>query len=160
MVTQERLQELLHYDMRTGIFAWRVAPPQKPNFIGREAGCISPAGYRMIRIDRRLYRAHRLAWLYVYGIWPNNVDHANGVKDDNRLANLRECTMSQNIANARLRKDNTSGHKGIWRENNSWTVEVWCHGKKHRVGVFRDLDQARAARAEAAERLHGEFARS
>lgn len=159
-LSQERLQEVLHYSMQTGVFTWKIVPRQKPYLLGKEAGCLSPAGYKMIRVDGELYRAHRLAWLYVYGRWPADVDHANGDKADNRLSNLRECTMSQNIANARRRRDNTSGHKGVWRENSSWTAEIWHKGKKHRVGVFKSLEQAVSARAEAAARLFGEFARS
>jgi hypothetical protein len=99
-LTAQRLRELFHYDPDTGIFTWRVKPRKGCVQIADIAGHVNHTGYRSIKIDQRAYRAHRLAWLYMYGVWPpGDLDHDNTIKDDNRLVNLREATDPQNQAN-------------------------------------------------------------
>jgi hypothetical protein len=116
----------------------------------------------VIRVNFQLYRAHRLAWFYVHGEWPpGELDHINGDPSDNRIANLRLATSSNQRMNARRRSDNTSGTKGIWfyKRRAQWIAEIMIDGKKHHVGQFATLLEAKGARIAAAVRLHGAFAR-
>jgi len=78
MITQAGLKELLNYNPETGDFAW--VKSKKP------AGGISSYGYRRIIIDGKEHKAHRLAWLYTHGVFPEDqIDHINGVRHDNRI---------------------------------------------------------------------------
>src|SRR3954470_6742060 len=95
-----RLRELLRYDPDTGDFIWTAKSSAKArNVLGDRAGHIDSQGYRLIYIDGKRYRAHWLAWMYVHGYLPKLVDHKNGHRSDNRIANLREATVSLNAQN-------------------------------------------------------------
>lgn len=160
-LTAERLRELLHYEPETGIFRGRVTSGGR--LAGDVAGYCSHSGYVEIRVDRRPYYAHRLAWLYVYGIWPSGgIDHRNQIKHDNRIDNLREATGSQNGANTGKRIDNTSGFKGVsWsKQSRRWQAHIRSHGRSKYLGLFDTPEEAHAAYVEAAHCLHGEFARA
>lgn len=99
-LTAARVRELLHYDPETGMFFWAAKSSRKArNVVGEEAGHIDHQGYRLIYIDRRRYRAHWLAWMYVYGVLPTLIDHRNGIRSDNRIANLREASVALNSRN-------------------------------------------------------------
>jgi hypothetical protein len=98
-LTQARLKQLLDYDPETGVFTWRVNRGGAAK-AGTRAGCPTPFYYRVIRIGGRSRREHSLAWLYVHGHWPaDELDHINRVRDDNRIANLREVTHAENMQN-------------------------------------------------------------
>jgi hypothetical protein len=95
----EQLRVLIEYSPETGEFVWKVSPG-KNTPIGSVAGSITSKGYRVIKILGRRLPAARLAWLYVHGEWPPELmDHRNGVRDDDRIANLRPCTNSENGQN-------------------------------------------------------------
>src|SRR4030095_16904952 len=112
MLTQERLKELLHYDPETGVFTNRVARGRL--IVGVEAGCVTTGGYIKLSVCNKRYYGHRLAWLYVFGQWPNDeLDHINLVTSDNRIANLREATKAQNNSNCSVRSHSKSGKKGV-----------------------------------------------
>ena len=161
MITHEQLKSFLHYDPEMGIFVW-MAPNSRRVHVGYEAGCLRKVdGYIQIMINRRLYLAHRLAWLYVHGLWPKDqIDHINGVKDDNRIANLREATRSQNMYNQGKRTDNSSGVKGIsWHKPaKKWLVQIRFNGKNKYLGLFTDKHEAAESYRRAALLYHGEFA--
>src|SRR4051812_4396707 len=113
MITAERLRQVLSYDPETGVFLWKEKIARKV-VVGRKAGNIGNFGYIYIRIAGKLYYGHRLAWLYVHGVWPEKgIDHRNGVPDDNRIANLRPANQSENNQNMRLPKHNKSGFMGV-----------------------------------------------
>jgi hypothetical protein len=160
MLTSERLRDLLDYDPLTGIFCWRV-----PSKKGMSAGSV--AGWRCnnylrIQIDKRSYFSHRLAWLYIHGRWPEiHIDHINGIPTDNRIKNLREATNSENRRNTGAQINNASGFKGVsWKaKNRRWVAQIKLHGKKMHIGLFDTPEAAHAAYCEAADRLHGQFAR-
>ena len=123
--------------------------------VGKIAGTISE-GYVVIWIEGRFYRAHRLAHLYMTGEWPPaDIDHKERDRGDNRWDKLRPATRAQNLCNTKIRKDNTSGCKGVtWMEKQKkWRVRI--SGKY--IGLFAKLEDAIARRKEAAEDLHGEF---
>ena len=117
------LKELLIYDPTTGIFNWKVKVGK--HNVGDVAG--TKQRYVRIRISGKDYMAHRLAWLYAYGCWPvNQIDHINRDKLDNRLCNLRDVPQSINQRNVGLRKDNSSGVRGVsWDSRHSaWRVQI------------------------------------
>lgn len=107
------LLRVLHYDPETGVFTWKERISIRI-VVGRRAGVVNSIGYRIVGVFGQLFTAHRLAWFYTHGRWPAaDLDHINGNRDDNRLANLREATRQQNLQNARRRVSNTSGVKGV-----------------------------------------------
>lgn len=165
-LTAERLRSHLSYDVNSGVFTWKARTP-KGNFVkvGDVAGTKDGYGYVVIRISRRAYKAHRLAWLYVYGEWPKAlIDHRDGVRDNNRLSNLREATRAQNQQNQKTHKDNRTGLKGVCRDRRAiskpFSVQIQANGKLHHIGTFSTETEAQAAYCDAAKRLHGEFARA
>jgi hypothetical protein len=166
MLTHKRLREVLHYDPSTGHFTWLVTNSNRA-VAGSRAGTLKTAArnlvYRQIRIDRRGYRANRLAWFYVHGEWPSAlVDHINTDGLDDRIENLREATHGQNQHNSRKPGNNTSGFKGVWldKRRDRWVAEVWFKDQKHFVGQFATPEQAAAARDAVARKLHGKFMRA
>lgn len=143
ILTQSRLKELLHYDPETGLFT---------RFSGKVAGAIRPDGYVRIMLARELYYAHRLAWLYMTGsLPPEQIDHINGNKTDNRLANLRAVTNFENQKNQRKPVSNTSGIIGVvWHKTkNKWNAQIKHKGRSIHLGYFTDIEEAAAARAKA-----------
>lgn len=153
---QQRLRFLLDYNHGTGRFTWRVYRGGKAAK-GTEAGAIHNRGYRSIKVDGKNYLEHRLVWLWVYGEWPSNeLDHANQIKTDNRLSNLRDVTRSENMQNTSVRSDNSSGFKGVsWHAGaGSWMANIVVNGKSTYLGCFNTPEEAYAAYCEAASRLH------
>lgn len=151
------LRTRLHYDPETGIFTWKDGQRA-----GHVAGGLCKKGYRLITISKHnRYYAHRLAWLYVHGAWPDadELDHENGNRDDNRLANLRPATRSNNKANSRLSKRNSSGLKGATYSNQAgkWMAQIF-KGRRFHLGFFDTAAEAHAAYVAAARELFGEFA--
>jgi hypothetical protein len=121
------------------------------------AGGLSTCGYRRINIDRRLYQAHRLAWLYVHGRWPIvELDHINGVRDDNRLANLREATRAQNNQNLSQRSDNKSGHVGasFHKQTRRWKAQIQVGGQTRHLGLYATPEAAHDAYLAAKAEMH------
>lgn len=130
--------------------------------MGYQAGCPDKNGYLVFRIDGVLYKAHRLAWLYVYGDWPSQgIDHEDTVTNHNWISNLRPADQSQNMCNTGLRSDNSSGHKDIkWRpKRQKYTVEIQYGKKSKYVGIYSSLEAAIAARDATIAEMHGAFAR-
>ena len=132
--------------------------------IGDEAGGLNARGYRQIGINGTLYLTHRLVWLMCYGAFPpigKEIDHINGNKTDNRIANLRSATRAENLHNAAKHKDNSSGHKGVsWFERGrKWRARINSNGKAKHLGYYRTAEEAAAAYAKASASLHGEYGR-
>ena len=112
-LTQECLKRLLDYDPKTGVFTWRVRTGRSRP--GAEAGTLHPSGYRFIKVGHKSRAAHRLAWLYVYGFFPHEIDHINGSKADNRLANLRVVSHRQNgLHRHRANRSSKLGVLGVY----------------------------------------------
>lgn len=149
MITLARLKEVLEYKPESGDFVCLVNRGANSQ-VGRIAGALQGNGYIYIKVDRRLYKAHRLAWLYMTGAWPSkDVDHVNCQKADNRWANLREATKSQNLHNVReARKNNKSSgllgaswHRGLGK----WQAQICVDRKKRCLGYFGSAEAAHAA---------------
>jgi len=157
----ERLKQLLSYDPETGVFRW-IAEPKGGRKIGAVAGQ-QDGKYWRINVDRKLHRAHRLAWAFVHGEWPaDQIDHRDNNPLNNAISNLRPASNAKNCANRGARSDSKSGVRGVcWHKRSQmWIAKVTKDGVEHHVGYFASLDEARAARNEAATRLHGEFVRN
>lgn len=158
-ITADRLRELLRYDPETGVFTW-LADRTGDVKAGSSAGSISGStGYRLIMLDGRNYREHRLAWLFVHGEWPvSSLDHINRVRGDNRIANLRSATPAQNLANSKRRSDNTSGLKGVSPKRGKWQARIKIDGHHYCLGSFVRPEEAHAAYMAAARKHYGSFA--
>ena len=156
----ERLKEVLRYEPERGVFFWNRPPKNHPRLQEYVAGGIS-SGYVMIKIDGRKYKAHRLAWLYTHGEWPNgDLDHINGCPLDNRMKNLRVATNPQNQAN-RLRERNKATPKGVRRlPSGNFQARISVNKKQILLGIFNSPSEAQSAYIEAAEKFYGEFARA
>ena len=160
MITARRLRELLDYDPETGVFTRKVA--RRGHRIGSVAGTLDRSGYRTITVDRAHYCAHRLAWLHVNGRWPPGmISHKNDLRDDNRIANLREATSPQSARGKSRPRTNTSGFKGAtWLpRKRKWQSEITVNGRSIWLGLFHTAEEAHAAYCAAAIEHHGKFAR-
>jgi hypothetical protein len=158
MLTLEFLKEWLYCDEETSIFTRIKACPGIK--VGTVAGRLKSNGYAYISVGGRSYRAHRLVWFYNFGEWPKSeLDHINGIKNDNRLCNLREVTRSQNMQNCGKYLNNTSGFKGVsWnKQSNKWKAQICISGKHKHLGSFDTPEEASIAYQLAAKELHGEF---
>jgi len=148
MITQSELKELLDYNPETGIFVWKTHLKQSNKYEGDSAGCLSGGGYIAIQIKGVRHYGHRLAWLYVYGKFPDKeLDHINRDKADNRISNLREVTRSENMQNVGLRKDNTSGESNISyrKDRNKYRAFVTENNKYKSLGHFETIEEAKTA---------------
>ena len=158
MIIQERLQELFEYDPETGRLTNRIMRNSR-SLKGWIAGCINERGYRQVWVDGKKYYEHRIIWCFMTGEWPKEIDHWNGVRDDNRWTNLRVADRSQTCWNAG-RKVVSSTPQGVHRRSDrpKWRVQISARGRSYHLGDFDTVDEAQKAYTEAAERLHGEFA--
>jgi hypothetical protein len=150
-ITAEELRSVRHYDPLTGLFTALQGGSRRKK--GAVCGSLHQFGYIHIYVKGRSYKAHRLAWFYVYGEWPKNqIDHINGIKHDNRIDNLRDVPQSINQQNHKVaRKDSGTGHIGV---HYSKRDKVWCayirkNKKRIHLGCFRNIDQAIFARKQA-----------
>lgn len=164
-VTAASLREMLNYDPATGQFFWRersadrFESPRRHNnwnarYAGKSAGGLDKHGYLVIRIERRIYFAHRLAWLWVHGEWPErHIDHINRVRFDNRIRNLRVVTNAENNKNQSLRSSNRYGTPGIRKRGNGFEARITSGGITTQLGTFESLASAISARRTAAASL-------
>jgi hypothetical protein len=160
-VTAARLREVLNYDPETGIFTWRVRLKYSVP-IGARAGSFPANGYCMIGIDGVHYRAHRLAWLYVYGEWPKNfIDHIDGNRLNNAIANLRDVSNKMNGHNTNVpRRGNKTGLLGVLPyKNGKFTAQIGVNGKSNHLGVFDTAEEAHATYMAAKRYVHEGFVR-
>lgn len=155
-ISANRLREVVNYDPQTGLFTW--ATPRFKCRPGDVAGNSShPRGYIQIRLDYRRYYAHRLAWLYVYGVWPEAViDHINGCTSDNRIENLRDVSQRSNNENHRCSSSKAAVPLlgvSLNRKTGRYVAQIRIQGRQTGLGYFDTAEQAHAAYI-AAKRQH------
>lgn len=156
------VKRLVRYDAETGIFTHHPLREGRGKLVpGGVAGCCDKDGYWRIALRRRGFRAARLAWFYVTGEWPpEEVDHINGNKNDNRFANLRLCSRRDNAYNRGLFKSSTTGFKGVYFEKDRglYRACIKVGGKSKKLGRFKTAEEAHAAYIKAAKEAAGGFA--
>lgn len=154
-ITAELIRERLNYDADTGVFTWRTSS-RVPSKVGRVAGSHDVRGYLQLRIGGNVLKLHRLVWLHVYGEWPRGqIDHINGVRDDNRLSNLRVVTHAINCQNKRAPlPSNKSGFLGVSWHAGAWRATIVLNGKQYHLGRFKTPEEAHYAYLTAKRRLH------
>ena len=166
MITHEKLVDVLEYDAFTGKFTWRarsdVPKWWNTKYAGKQAGNQDAHGYITLCIDGRAYKAHRMAWLYITGYIPSvEIDHKDGVRENNAFSNLRLATDLQNAVNAKKRSDNNSGFKGVsWHASSrKWQAQINVNGLRKSLGYFSSPKAASDVYLAKAAELHGEFVR-
>lgn len=144
MISQKRLKELLYYNETTGIFIRRISVSNKTK-VGEIAGTTGSKGYNQISLDGKVYRSHRLAWLYKYGNIPNNcyIDHINRDIQDNRIVNLRAVSSADSAKNRGKRINNSSGVVGVsYTNRGNWVAQITINGKAYNLGTSYNFDEA------------------
>jgi len=165
ILTQERLKELLHYNPETGVFTWRhrvrswfaskrACSTWNTRYAGAVAGCTTDRGYVTIKLFYVDHKAHRLAFLYMTGVVPEEGDHENHVRDDNRWSNLRSVKRGENNRNQSLRSDNTTGVVGVTCRKDWFHARIHVKGREKYLGRYATIAEAAAVRR-AAERKYG-----
>jgi hypothetical protein len=159
ILTKDYVANLLEYNPETGELRRKISRSSNAR-VGQIVGTIRPDGYLSVMINGCRYQAHRVAWLLAHGEWPDDVvDHVNGIKTDNRISNLRACSQSENVMNAKTRSNNTSGVKGVcWHKaKNAWHASVCARGRRVFGGYHKNLEDAKRAVMSLREQLHREF---
>lgn len=162
MITQEELKSALDYNPISGIFTWRTTVVKGRVEAGDVAGSWTAKRYWQIRVNGKLYMAHRLVWLYVYGVHPKGqIDHIDRNKSNNAISNLRVCSQNENQKNVKIRADNTSGFKGVHPFGNTgkFVAQITLNGEQTYLGVFTTKEEASLVYEDAAKQHHGEFYR-
>jgi hypothetical protein len=171
----ETLHKLLSYDPASGRLFWKERDASMFNgtkagahaswntrWAGEESFLIRSDGYLTGSLLNKKRFAHRVGFAMAHGYWPAlAIDHINGVRDDNRISNLREATYGQNARNSRRANDNTSGVKGVsWSSaGKRWIATISVDKTRIHLGRFISKDDAVAAYVRANAELHGEFGR-
>lgn len=150
------------FDYIDGKLFW--IKPLSPNkrLLGMEAGSATKHDrYKKVMIDKKSYKVHRLVYFMHHNYFPVYIDHINGNTFDNRIENLRDVTYTQNNQNAKIRKDSTSGVKGVYlhKATGKWTASCQANKKRLHLGLFDTIEEAEKAVKSAREQLHGSFAR-
>lgn len=156
-----RMKDALSYSPHSGEFRWVNPSKYHQKLKDKPAGEYVRNGYLLIQFEGIKYSAHRMAWAFVHGIiMPDTeLDHINNNRSDNRIENLRIATFNDNSFNQRMKRNNTSGVKGVSLHNLSgkWRGRVCMNGITHYVGHFNDLDTAKKAVEQVRLSLHKDF---
>lgn len=153
---------LLHqlFKYKDGLLIRRVRSSQKTK-AGEIVTRVDKEGYGRVSIKDKSYGVHRIIFMMFYGYMPNRIDHINGVVNDNRIENLRECTASQNQHNSKIPKSNTTGFKNVYfnKRLNNWYVQVKLNKHTHSVYRLENSELADLVAQELRTKLHKDFAR-
>ena len=159
MLTPERIREVLSYCPDTGNLLWRITKSATAP-AGSIAGSVNEKGHVNLQIDKTLYAAHQVVFLLHHGYLPEEIDHADQNKQNNRIGTLRPCKSSQNKGNIGLLRSNTSGFKGVSfnKRSGKFHAQIKIHGKQTYLGRFADPRDAALAYNAAAIEHFGTFA--
>lgn len=155
MLTQERVKHLFTYDEANGLLIRNLTTGRAS--AGTWSLATDKDGYHIVGIDKKLYRTHRVIWLYVHGSFPTGfLDHINRIKTDNRIENLREVSKGQSRENIDIGRNNTSGLKGVWlhKQTKKWCASIGHKGKNIHLGSFVSIEDAYKAYKKAAGVYH------
>ena len=153
-LTAEVLRQRLGYSQETGRFVWLKSTGAAK--AGDEAGGVSSTGYVRIAIFGKRYQAHQLAWLHHYGEWPGELDHINGNKADNRIANLRKALRDESLQNQRkAHGNNKAGILGVsLTKRGRFVVMIQSSGERKYLGSYATAEEAEAAYLKAKREEH------
>lgn len=154
-ITADELRTVIEYNEESGEFRWRARLSQGTQ-VGQIAGCLNTIGYWQIGIRRVRYLGHRLAWLYVYGVWPlGEIDHIDGDRGNNRIANLRVTNRSVNMQNVtRTNKKTQTGLLGAHVDKNGFSSKIMLDGMSMHLGNFKTAQEAHEAYVRAKRKIH------
>jgi hypothetical protein len=153
-----KVRDVFSYDSKLGVLIWKKSKGAVKS--GVKAGTLHQKGYIAIILDGKRYLSHRLIWLYVYGELPDcEIDHINKIKNDNRIENLRLATKYENLKNTTIRKDNSTGFKGVHFSNcyKKYRAEATLNNKRHYLGSFMTAADASEAYNSFCKLHHGDF---
>ena len=148
MITQSELKSILEYDPETGFFTWLCNKGKRVK-IGMRAGSINGKGYVTIQINGKKQQAHRLAWLYMEGYWPeHDIDHERGIKHDNRWKIIKHVSHTCNMQNKKIYKQNSTGFPGVFRDKRygRFYSYITVNKKRTHLGCYLDPLEAALAR--------------
>jgi hypothetical protein len=152
-LSHEEIKRLLNYDPDTGKFTWKITVNSRAP-AGSVAGCINPDGYRQIRVAGIVYKAHRLAWLYVTGKFPlNGVDHINGDRMDNRIDNLRDVSHRENHQNTKFHRNGRLFGTSFHKQSKKWEARIRVRDKRIYLGSFDTEQEAHKSYLDFLQRL-------
>lgn len=154
---QSELKHIFDYDPDAGVLKWKN-PRSTRCKVGDIAGYHRVDGYVQIKLSGKTYLAHRLMWIYMYGEEVDCIDHINHNRSDNRACNLRLANKSQNGANRKKCKNNTTGYKGVCKKKTRYTAALISNGKRINMGYYDTPEKAYSAYQLGAYLYHGEFA--
>jgi len=160
-LTQDILKTRVVYDPSSGNFS--RAKTKRSIKHGKIMGWTDDLGYIHVRVLDKLYLAHRLAWLYMTGAWPEGyLDHKDGNPSNNSILNLRECTQQENCFNSKIVNKKSSIRKGVsWdKARKRYRAYIRFDNKQILLGRYSKVEDAIAARISAEEKYHGEFRRA
>jgi hypothetical protein len=164
-LSYEQFKDIIRYEPETGNLFWL---PRSSEYVhhtrvnswnsrnaNRLISTIDSKGYVFCSVLGKQYRAHRVAWLLVYGEWPDVIDHINGVRTDNRLINLRSVNSHTNHLNQKLNSKNTSGVSGVYFNKNKgiWCAQMKFKGRTYHLGSTTDFFDAVCMRKSEERRL-------
>jgi HNH endonuclease/AP2 domain len=159
MITQERVKQA--FDYVDGKLIWKSKTNKNSTRIqiGKEAGYIDNKGYKIVNLDGKAHKYHRIVFLYHHGYLPKMIDHIDCDRSNNRIENLRECNDSQNQFNKNKTSKNTTGVKGVdYRKNNGkYRAQIYNNKKCHNLGYYNTLEEAKEVVEKFRESLHKEF---
>ena len=158
-ISIEELRRLFDYNTETGVLTRKISRGR--GGVGKEAGCVKVTGRRIVGINGRDIFGHRVCYAHYHGYWPQTeIDHRNEDASDNRIANLRAASRSQNESNKKMSRSNTSGMKGVCfhKPAGKWVARIEHNQKVFYLGVFHDKSEAEVAVRAKREELHGAFA--
>ena len=155
--TPDVLKRLFHYER--GALLWKTKLNKRIRLMS-VAGSMDGHGYVQIMINGKRYKAHRLIYIMFYGYAPKVLDHINGIRDDNRIDNLRPASLNDNARNAKKPERNTSGFKNVYwyKRHSKWQVAITVDNKPLHIGYYDDINEANTAAIAARNQYHGEFA--
>ena len=159
-LTQEEAHRLFEY--KNGLLFWKIRPKNSRKPKGdMEAGTTSGHGYKKITVNQKRFYVHQVIFLMQHGYIPKLIDHIDGNTNNNAIQNLREANKTQNSHNAKMRLDNTSGHKSVvWHKKaNKWMVQLQLQKKSKYFGIFDDFEFACLVADEARRIYHGNYAK-
>ncbi len=157
----DAFRRFFSYDPLTGILSLKQQVMRRTD-IGSQIGTFDDQGYVRFQFHKKYFKVHRVAWLLTYGYWPNQIDHINGVRSDNRLKNLREASNVENARNRNIDTRNKSGFRGVcWvKRDCRWRAQIKINGRKFALGHYHTPEEASKAYEKAAQDAFGDFYRA